>query len=64
MDVPKIIFLTAQARVPVFYDISKYLMDKCFDIVWGYLPKNSPHQNSIFGMAKARKLTVFNIIKY
>ena len=35
----------AQARVPVFYDISRYLTDKYFDIVWGYLRKNSPTRN-------------------
>ena len=35
---PKSIFSTAQARVPVCYDISRYLMDKFFDIVWGCHP--------------------------
>ena len=28
----------AQARVPVFYDISRYLTDKYFDIIWGATP--------------------------
>ena len=32
----KLIFLIAQARVIVFFDISRSLSDKCFDIVWGY----------------------------
>ena len=51
----------AQAGVPVFYYISRYLTDKYLDIVWGYFSKNSPPQNSIFRMAKAGKLSDFNI---
>ena len=27
--------LAAQARVPVFSDINRYLTDKYFDVVWG-----------------------------
>ena len=38
----KSIFSTALARVPVCFDISRYLTDKCFDIVWGCLPPNGP----------------------
>ena len=45
MDTQQSSFQTAQARVPVFYDISKYLTAKYFDIVWGYLSKNSPLPN-------------------
>ena len=55
----------AQLRVPVFYDISTYLTDKYFDIVWGChpppppppppgTPPNGPPQKSIFGMAQLR----------
>ena len=32
----------AQARVPVFYDISRYLTDKYFDIVWECHPPRDP----------------------
>ena len=42
----------AQARVSVFYDISKYLTDKYFDIVWGCHPPETPQmdlpKNQIF----------------
>ena len=49
----KSIFWTAQARVPVFLDISRYLRDKYFDIIWGYHsprrpPPNGPPQKQIF----------------
>ena len=36
------IFWTAQLRVPVFYDISRYSTDKYFDIVWGCHPPGDP----------------------
>ena len=39
MDPPKINFFYAQLRVPVFYNISRYLAHKSFDIVWGTSPK-------------------------
>ena len=35
-------FLTAQARVLVLFDISRYLPDKYFDIVWGCHPPGTP----------------------
>ena len=35
MDPLRINFLTAQGRVLVFYDISRDLTEKYFDIVWG-----------------------------
>ena len=38
MDPKKSIFLAAQARVPVCFDVGRYLADKYFDIVWGYYP--------------------------
>ena len=32
----------AQARVPVFFlNSSRYLRDKYFDVVWGYLPPST-----------------------
>ena len=41
MGPKKLIFLIAQARVIVFVYSSRYLSDKCFDIVWGYhLPRD------------------------
>ena len=49
---PKLIFSMAQARVPVFYDIRRYLTDKYFDIVWGcHAPEdsqNGPLKNEFF----------------
>ena len=45
----KSIFLTAQARVLLFFDISRYLTDKYFDIVLGCPtprgPPNGPPKN-------------------
>ena len=44
MDPPKSIFSTAQLRVPVFYDISRYLTDKYFGVVWGcHQPGDPPN---------------------
>ena len=40
IDPPKLIFWMAQLRVPVCYDISRYLTDKYFAIVWGCPPGN------------------------
>ena len=47
----KSIFLTAQARVLVLFDISKYLTDKYLDIVWGCPPGNPP-KNPFFEWLK------------
>ena len=47
MDPPKINFFTAQLRVPVCYDISRYLTDKYFDIVWGCPPPGTS-KNQVF----------------
>ena len=35
MGPSKPIFLMAQARVPVFFAVSRYLRYKYFDVVWG-----------------------------
>ena len=32
----------AQARVPVFFAVRRYLRDKYFDVVWGYHPLGDP----------------------
>ena len=38
----------AQARVPVFFAVSRYLKYKYFDKVWGYgPPRSSPKTNSL-----------------
>ena len=37
-------FLTVQRRVPVFFNISRHLRDKYFDIVWEYHPPQGPPQ--------------------
>ena len=58
----------AQARVLVLFDISRYLTDKYFDIVWRYHLPVDPHkwtsQKSIFWMAQARVLLFFDISRY
>ena len=46
MGPQKIRFLTAQARVLVDFDISRYLTDKYFDIVWGcHAPRGHPQMD-------------------
>ena len=45
MDPRKSIFSAAQLRVPVFYDISRCLTDKYFDIVWGCHPPGTPQMD-------------------
>ena len=51
MDPLRINFLTAQGRVSVFYDISSYLTDNFFDIVWGCrFPGNPPKINFLNGL--------------
>ena len=52
MDPPRNQFFTAQLRVPVCFDISRDLTDKCFGIVWGCHPPrdppNRPLKNQVF----------------
>ena len=51
MDPQKSIFSTAYLRVPVFYDISRYLTNKYFGVVCGGHPPGDPQmdpQKSIF----------------
>ena len=44
MGPQKINFLMAQARVLLFLDISRYLTDKYFDVVWGcHAPGDTPN---------------------
>ena len=61
----KSIFSTTQFRMPVFYDISRDLIDKYFDIVWGCHPPGDPPkwtpQKSIFWMAQLRVPVCFDI---
>ena len=59
----KSIFWTAQARVLVFYDISRYLPDKHFDIVWGCHPLGTP-QKSIFWTVQLRAPVCLDISRY
>ena len=48
----------AQARALLFFDISRYLTDKYFDIVWGCnplppgIPPNGPPKNQFFEWLK------------
>ena len=51
----------------VFIDISRYLTDKYFDIVWGCHPLGTPQmdlQKSIFRTAQAREPVCIGISKY
>ena len=54
--------------MPVLFDISSYLTDKYFDIVWGCHHPGDPFkwtsQTSIFWMAQARVLLFFDISRY
>ena len=44
MEPTKSFFSAAQLRVPVLYDIGRYLTDKYFGVVWGYhLPRDPPN---------------------
>ena len=49
----------------MFYDISRYFLDKYFDIVWGCHPPgdppNEPLQKSIFLTAQARVPVFYDI---
>ena len=59
MGPQKINFLMAQARVLVFFDISRYLTEKYFDIVWGCHPllgdpPTRPLKNQLFEWLKLR----------
>ena len=53
----------AQARVIVFFDISRYLKDKHFDSSWKYQPPGNP-QKSIFLNDLTKGASVFNISRY
>ena len=68
MGPQKSIFRTAQARVPVFYDISRYLIDKYFDIVWGCHalgdPPNGLAKNQCFLTAQLRVPVFYDISIY
>ena len=68
MDPPKSIFWMAQLRVPVCFDISRYLTNKYFDIVWGCHPPgtspNGPPKNIIFWTAQLRIPVFYDIIRY
>ena len=45
----------AQARVPVFFAVSRYLRHKYFAVVWGYRPaRGSPPQNQFFEQLNLR----------
>ena len=58
----KLIFLIAQARVTVFFDISRSLSDKCFDILWGTIAPRGPQmdpQKSIFVWLNLEHISVF-----
>ena len=59
------IFWMAQIRVPVCVDISRYLTEKYFDIVWGGIPLETPPkwtpQKSIFSTTQLRVSVFFDI---
>ena len=53
----------AQARVLLCFDISRYLTDKYFDIVWGG-PPNGPFKNQFFERLKVEFYFFFDISRY
>ena len=55
--------LTAQTSLPVFYDTSRYLPHKYFDVVWGCHPLGTP-QNQFFWIAQLRMPVWFDISRY
>ena len=56
-------FFMAQARVPVLYDIRRYLTDKYFDILyWGYPPVTP--QKSMFSTPQLGVPVCFDISRY
>ena len=59
----KWIVWTAWLKVPVCFDVSRYLTDKYFDIVCGCHPPNGPPK-SIFGITQARPAVCIDISKY
>ena len=55
--------------MPVFFDISKYLEEKYFVVVWGYHlprrpPQNGPSKNQFFEGLNLRCLCFFYISRY
>ena len=44
----------AQARVPVFFAVSRYLRYKYFDVVWGYGSPRGSSQNQFFEQLNLR----------
>ena len=54
--------------MPVFFDISRYLRDNQFDIVWGYHPARDPPQmdpqEQIFLTAQTRVPGFYDISRY
>ena len=64
----KSMFWTAQARVLVCFDITRYLTDKYFDIIWRcHLPRdppNGPPKNQFFEWLKLGWQFCFDISRY
>ena len=57
----------AQARVVLVFDISRYLTDKYFDIVWGATPWGPPQMDPPkinFEMARAKVPVFYDISRY
>ena len=50
--------------MPVFYDISRYLTDKYFDIVWGCHPPRDPPKNQFFLWFNLRVPVFYDISRY
>ena len=61
-------FSPAQLKVPVWFDISRYLANNYLDIVWGCHPPGEPPtwtpQKSIFETAQLRVPVCYDIRRY
>ena len=47
----------------MFFDVSRYLRDKCFDMVWGYHPIRGP-QKINFYLPRVGALVFFDISRF
>ena len=67
MDPPKINFLNSSTWVPVCFDISRFLTNKFFDMVWGCHPPRDPPNRPPkinFWTAQARVPVFYDISRY
>ena len=58
------IFLTVQARALVFFDISRYLTGKYFDVVWECQPRGPPNRLPNINFLNGSTYGCFDIRRY